>query len=153
MNSVRFASTVIFLTILVSFAGCDSDNKNWPASGDGVAKETHPKTVEEQVAERAEARWQARIAKDWKVVYGFMSPGYRSTHPYDVFAAQMSRAPLFYRKASVEKVVCQDAERCIVELNIESEYRGTQAQFQGQVSTSKVKEQWIRLGGQWWFGR
>lgn len=153
MNSVRFASTVIFLTILVSFVGCDSDNKNRPASGGDVAKETHPKTAEEQVAERAEARWKARIAKDWKAVYDFMSPGYRSTHPYEVFAAQMARSPLLYRNVSVEKVVCQDADRCDVELNIESEYRGTQAQFQGQVSSSRVKEQWIRLDGQWWFGR
>ena len=153
MNSVRFASTVIFLTVLVSFAGCDSDNKKQPVSGHDVAKEIHPKTAAEQVAERAEARWKARIAKDWKGVYGFMSPGYRSTHPYAVFAAQMARSPLLYRKASVEKVTCQDAQRCTVELSIESEYRGTQAQFQGQVSSSSVKERWIKLDGQWWFAR
>ncbi len=153
MKSVRFASNVIFLTILVSLAGCDSDNKNRPVSEANVAKEIQPKTAEESVAARAKARWEARIAKDWKTVYSFMSPGYRSTHPYEIFAVQMARSPLVYRKVAVENVECQDNERCTVKMNVESEYRGGQTAFQGQVSSSVVEERWIKLGDQWWFGR
>ena len=153
MYAFAVSSFVMFFTVFALFAGCDSFNKNLPPSAQDVVKETQSEKPEDRVASRAGKRWQARIDKDWKAVYGFMSPGYRSTHPYEIFAAQMARSPLLYRKATVEKVSCEDEERCTVKLNIESEYRGTQTSFQGQVSTSIVEEQWIKLDDQWWFGR
>ena len=153
MKSTRFVPLVLAVMLMMPLVGCDQDHKNGAGDRGGVAKEIHSKTEEQVVAERAEARWRARIAKDWKAAYGYMSPGYRATHDYETFAMRMARVPLVYRKASVEKVACPDDNRCNLVLKVETEYRGSLAQFQGQVSTSRVEEQWIKVDGQWWFGR
>ena len=153
VNGWHLFINVILFAVFAIIQGCDVDNKEEASSGVSVAKETQLQSAETEVAQLAQRRWEARIAKDWKRVYEMMSPGYRATHGYEVFAAQLQRSPLLYRKVEVEKVDCIEDHRCTVKLKVENEYAGTQASFQGMVSVSVVEEQWLRIDGQWWFAK
>jgi hypothetical protein len=94
------------------------------------------------VSERAQARWNAIIGKDFAAAYEFLSPKSRATVTPAGFKAIASR--LNYRAAEVKSVTCE-AETCLVKLLITYD-----AQMMKGVH-SPLEESWVIDKGQAWY--
>lgn len=108
-----------------------------------------PLPPEEAVAKRAQARYDALIARDFKKVHGYFTPAYRERFAYEDWIR--SRPPMVrFRAARVLKVECVTEETCDVE--VESAYdspRGVRSAPKGTIDRV-TPERWIRVDGQWW---
>ena len=94
------------------------------------------------VTERATARWQAIIGKDFAAAYQYMSPASRATVTPVGFATIASR--LNYKEVKVNEVTC-DAESCKVKLLI------TYDMPRMKGIHSPLEESWIIDKGQAWY--
>jgi hypothetical protein len=118
-------------------AGCATTSGGLAADSPAAAKE-------KVVAERANARWQALIERDYGKAYAFLSPASRETTSLSKFQEQI-RA-IEYRAVTVEKVECA-AEVCKVMLKLTYDF--PTAKIRGVVTP--MDENWIIDQGQAWF--
>jgi len=122
---------------VVTAAGCTT------TSG-GLAKDAPVAAREAAVAERAKARWEALIKRDYKAAYAYFSPASRQSVPLPRYQAQVEA--IEYRAISVDKVKCE-AEACKVMLKVTYDF--PRAKIQGVVTP--LDEDWIIDQGQAWF--
>lgn len=105
-----------------------------------------PKTPEEAVAERAQARWDAILKKDGEQMHSYMRPQYRTLHTVD--ETRKSYGDTLATSAKIYRTTCEEA-RCTVRvvLNVVNPALRT------SVKTLDVvhEELWVREQGQWWF--
>lgn len=110
---------------------------------------TLPSNPPEQAEQRAQARLNALIAKDYKAVYAFFTPSYREKFPFEDWVR--SRAPrATFLSARVTQVECATGDAC--EVQIESVYkapRGVKAAPKGEIERVTA-ERWVRVDGDWW---
>ena len=127
------------MAVLALLAGCGTTGGTKPGSG-GKGK---------PVEERAQERWNYLIERKAGDAYEYLTPGYRSAHPKDVYASKMSTRPVKWTKASVTGKTCEDENTCEISLTIEFSLRmgggvGTVSSFNVQ------KEKWLRIKNQWY---
>ena len=103
-----------------------------------------PRSAEDQVRARAQARWEQLLKGDFRGAYQYFSPGSRLGYSEDEFQASVRRG--FWKSAAVDTVTCRSAESCEVVVAVEYEFKGIR-------NKSPVKEAWVREGGEWWFLR
>lgn len=118
-------------------AGCGS-------MGGGVSSDAPVAERERVVRERANARWQALIRRDYEAAYGFLSPASRASISLPTYKARFE--PAQYRAAAVEKVDC-GSEVCRV--NVQLTFDLPAAKGRGLVVS--LDEDWIIDQGQAWF--
>lgn len=152
IRKIRFSVILPALLIPLLFAGCSRESGQSGKGEKDVANVTQA-TKEQIVKQRAQQRWDARIARDWERAYALMAPGIRSTRPLEVFINQMKSAALVYSKAEVEKVECPDDDACKVVTWVTYVYMGTQDALRGEEGDSRVEERWILIDGDWWFAK
>lgn len=121
----------------VVVAGC-------AAMGGGLEKESPTAVKEAAVAERAKARWEALIRRDYEGAYAYFSPSSREATTVAKFEAAI-RA-IEYRAVAIEKVECV-AEVCKVMLKVTYDFPPAKAT--GVVTL--LDESWIIDRGQAWF--
>ena len=109
-----------------------------------------PPTPEEIVAERAQARWQAMVDRDFEAAWPFYSPAYRGQRSEPVFVTDLSRRPLRWQSADVKEVSCEGS-RCEVTAEVDYSVPGAPGVLSGLESSRAVNEVWIRLDGEWWY--
>ena len=107
-------------------------------------------TPEERLAERAQARWDALLVKDYAAAYSYYSPGHRAKGS----AADLEIKLRMQRvKWTAAKVLDTDCAGDICTVNIELDYQiaspvpGVDA-WNG---FDKAAEQWVKVDGEWWF--
>jgi len=122
-----FGRLLSAFVLLVAVAGC-------------VAMK--PRTAEEVVKERSQARWDALVKGDVKRAYTFLSPGSRAVLTSESYATSIRVG--FWKSAQVERVVCEKQETC--EAHVTIEY-----QFRAQRIKTPLRETWIREGTDWWY--
>lgn len=108
---------------------------------------TVPATPEEAVRARAQARWQAVIARDLPQAYEFLSPGSRAVISLGQYRARFGAA-VNWKAAEVFKVVCEQADRCTATVKVTYQPVLPRASI-GDTETS-VDEVWLLEAGQWW---
>ena len=96
------------------------------------------------VAERATARWQALIKRDYNGAYAYFSPSSREATTLSNFQTRI--AAIEYRAVSIDKVECV-AEVCKVKLTLTYDY--PPGKIKGVVTP--LDESWIIDQGQAWF--
>lgn len=110
---------------------------------------TTPVSPEDVVARRAQSRFDALVARDYKTAYEFFTPSFRERFNYeDYIRARPPRAEFLSGK--VVKVDCISDSACDVEM--ESSYKspvGVKASPKGEI-TRVTPERWVRSDGQWW---
>jgi hypothetical protein len=121
----------------VVVAGC-------AAVGGGLEKDSPAAVKEAVVAERAKARWQSLINRDYEGAYAYFSPSSREATTLAKFEAAI-RA-IEYRAIAIEKVEC-GAEACTVMLKLTYDFPPAKAK--GVVTL--LDESWIIDRGQAWF--
>jgi hypothetical protein len=109
-----------------------------------LAKDSPAALKEKVVGERANARWQALIKRDYKGAYAFLSPASRETTSLPTFQARFEAAE--YRAVAIEKIECAE-EVCKVMLKLT--YDLPPAKVRGVVTP--LDEDWIIDQGQAWF--
>lgn len=102
------------------------------------------------IASRAQARWDALLAEEFDVAYGFLSPGYRSSVSRSQYQRSILLQKVRWASADYRSSEC-DENRCTVTVSVDyllvnpvpglSRYRGTK----------EIEERWIRADGQWWY--
>lgn len=111
---------------------------------------TTPKTPEQAVAERAQARWDALLARDYETAYTYFSPGFRSSVDLDAYRTQRSRQRVRWTEADLLGVEC-DGQVCQAEVRVAYEYR-MPVQGVGTVTSRRpLSENWIRADGKWYY--
>ena len=107
-------------------------------------------TREDIVKERAQARWDALLARDYASAYEYYSPGYRSTASVVDFEISVRMRRIGYTSAEYQEQSC-DENTCTVAFNVG--YRvGTPVPGVGVWDGYQtVNDQWIKTGGEWWY--
>lgn len=109
--------------------------------------EEEPQSVEE----RAQARWDLMVERDFEAAWDYYTPGFRETGNRNEFAADMHGRPVRWREARVMGASCDEEDRCIVEVEVTYKPIGGPSELSGMQMTRVLKERWIRLDGQWWY--
>ena len=102
------------------------------------------------VRERAQARWDALLSRDYAGAYAYYSPGYRSAVTVTDFEIGIRMRRMGYTSAKYLEHAC-DENTCKVTFQVG--YRvsapvpgvGTWNGFQS------IKDQWVKTGGEWWY--
>jgi hypothetical protein len=96
----------------------------------------------EVVSQRAQERWDAVIAGDFKKAYGFFSPAGRTVLTHEGYEKSIRKG--FHKAARITEVRCTGPELC--ELTLEIEY-----EFQGRRGKTPFFEKWVKQDSQWWY--
>lgn len=104
-----------------------------------------PRPDEEVVRERAQARWDARLAGDVETAYSYASPAYRAAFDAKAFGERFGMGVAQWKSAAVKSVSC-NGDVCDVEVHIS--YATTL--MKGRLIESDLNERWVREEGQWW---
>ena len=111
-----------------------------------------PRPPEEIVAERAQARLDAMVARDFAAVWEYQTPGFREETPRAAFESDLKRRPVHWIDGEVGQVRCEP-KRCEVEVKITYKVPNAPAQLAGMGNTRPLTEIWISTGGGWWYTR
>lgn len=106
---------------------------------------------EETVAQRAQARWDHLIARDFAAAYDYLSPAFRQTRTRDAYAAEMSVRPLSWKSAKVDAVSCPQGElHCDATILIEYQITVPVPSVGSVQGQTRVQERWIESGDGWY---
>lgn len=117
-------------------AGCATDS--------GLKADSPAALKEKVVAQRAEARWQALIQRDYKGAYEYLSRASRETTSLEKFQAKIQA--IEYRAVTIDRVECT-GEVCKVTLKLTYDFQPAKAR--GVVTL--LDEDWIIDQGGAWF--
>jgi hypothetical protein len=105
---------------------------------------------DKMVKERAEARWEALLSRDYASAYSFYSPGYRSTTSVTDFEIEIRLRRVRWTTAEYLKHDC-DENTCTVSFRVG--YR-VGSPVPGVVTWDGydlITDQWVKTGGEWWY--
>lgn len=138
MLSKTLRAAVLMPLSLVLLAGCGSAPK----------KDDRPR--EEIVRERAQARWDLLVKRDFAAAYDFLSAGTRSLKTREAYAAEMAPRPVKWTGAEVTKVECPDGESfCSVTVKVNFEVKSPVRGVGTVGASSGIEERWVVSRGQW----
>lgn len=105
-----------------------------------------PKTTEQTVADRAQARWDAILKKDGNKMHSYMRPEYRQRRTAE--DTRNTFGDSLAKSARISRTTCEEA-RCTVRvvLNV------VNPALRSSIKTLDVvhEETWVREDGNWWF--
>ena len=107
-----------------------------------------PRTTEEQVKVRAQARQDALLKGDRERAYQYFTPGYRATVSAATYKATFGNA-VDTVGATVESVKCDTLEKCVAQVKLEVKPVAIRA-FASTIVTTYANETWLLEAGQWW---
>ncbi|MFU8832498.1 MAG: hypothetical protein ACNA7J_10115 [Wenzhouxiangella sp.] len=111
---------------------------------------TTPPVAEQSVEERAQARWNHLVTRDFDEAWTYYSPGFRETTSVRAFDRDMHRRTIRWLEAQVRSATCE-GDRCNVSVAVTYQALAAPA-GQGRMRvTRNLDETWIRLDDQWWF--
>jgi hypothetical protein len=107
-------------------------------------------SAENDLKNRAQARWDALLARDYATAYSFYTPGYRSsTTVVDFEIAQRVRR-VVWTGAKVEEASCS-GDVCTLDTVTSYQVVRPVPGMTKWDSDSVTPEKWIRTDGQWWY--
>ena len=112
----------------------------------GEAK-TQP--AQEVVKQRAEARWERMLARDFPAVYAFETPAYRATVSLEQYQARFGGAVRWSRVGVDQVTIAPAGDRAEVVVTVDYE---TPAPLGGRTiyGSQSLLEHWILVQGGWW---
>ncbi len=111
---------------------------------------TTPPVAEQTVEERAQARWNHLVTREFDAAWEYYSPGFRETTSVRDFDRDMHRRTVRWLEADVRSADCE-GDRCTVSVAVTFQAIAAPAGQRRMRVTSNLDETWIRLDGQWWF--
>jgi hypothetical protein len=111
---------------------------------------TAPDIPEQTVEERAQARWDHLVARQFGQAWAYYSPGFRATTSAEDFTFDMVRRQVRWTAAEVLSSECQ-GDRCQVFYRVEYKPATGPTHFRDMALNRTQEESWIRSEGQWWY--
>lgn len=109
---------------------------------------TTPPAPEQTVRELATQRWQALLAKDHARAYQMAAPSYRKLKTQEQYTQRIQNVPVRWEKATVLRVECSHAERCVAKVELHSR---PIAPFAPKVPIVGVLDEvWVKEDARWW---
>jgi len=127
---VRTAAVGIFVAVA---AGCAS-----------IGAGSRP--AEQVVLERAQARWNALVERDWNAAYPYLTPAYRAVVPLKRYGNQFT-GPVQWESAKAQSAACEE-KRCTVKVEIT--FRALLPGHMDRVSSTYLDETWVLEDGEWY---
>jgi uncharacterized protein YceK len=115
-------------------------------TGGCAATVSASRPAKEIVGERAQARWDALVRRDWSAAYGYLTPAYRAVVSAERYGNQFA-GPMQWQSAKVQGVECEQT-RCIA--TVEISFRLLLPGHLDRVSATFVEETWLLEDGQWY---
>lgn len=116
--------------------------------GLGACASLQSSTPEQEVAQRAEARWAALIKGDFNQAYGYLTPSFRAVVTAADYRKRFGAAGA-WTNAIVHKVECE-AESCTATIRVTTQVRVPLFATKVPETTTYLDEVWVREDGQWW---
>lgn len=104
----------------------------------------------QSVEERAQARWDHFVAREFRDAWAYYTPGFRETTSAEEFEKLMKKRPVRWREATVLGAACE-GDRCEVSVEVSYRVPSAPAGMSSVQPTRTLDETWIRTRGQWWF--
>lgn len=111
---------------------------------------TAPDVAEQTVEERAQARWDHLVARQFGQAWEYYSPGFRATTTAEDYTFDMVRRQVRWTAAEVLGSECEE-DRCQVTYRVEYRPVTGPSHFRGMDLSRTQEESWIRSDGQWWY--
>ena len=110
----------------------------------------NPAAQEQKVVDRAQARWDAVIARDLETAYTYYSPGYRSATSVIDFAVELSTSRVAHTSAEYVSHECHEA-RCEVKFSVGFRVPAPVPGMTVFNSKQMIEDTWVRTDGNWWY--
>lgn len=105
-------------------------------------------TPEAQVKQRAQVRWDAQIAGDWKTAYSLVTPSYRALRDLAYFRASVGGA-VSWHAVEVVGVDC-DETGFACQARIKMDYQVAARPGLAAPRSTYFNESWVLEEGQWY---
>lgn len=106
-----------------------------------------PQTPEQQVSQRAQARWDALSQRQFSAAYALLAPSLRQLITEDRWARRFGGAAT-WKSAEIINVQCEE-QRCEATVRINA-YVMAGPRQQPEITTH-IQETWVREEGRWWY--
>lgn len=111
---------------------------------------TAPQTNDEIIAERAQARWDAVLARDYATAYTYYSPGFRSSRSVSDLEINMRLQRIRWTRATYKDHSCT-GDSCTVTVDLAYQVGSPVPGVDTWKGIDRIDEQWVRTGGEWWY--
>lgn len=108
-----------------------------------------PKTPEQEVTARAEARWAALVKRDFAKAYSFAQPSFKAVIKPETYERRFGNAGQ-WKEAQIHSATCE-AARCTVRVRLTTKLNIPRFAKRIPEVVGYHDEVWIREEGQWWF--
>lgn len=106
-----------------------------------------PNTPQEQVTQRANARWKHMVAKEMDKAYAYTTPGFRALVSADAYRGRFGAA-VIWLGAEVVRVNCPEPTKCDAVIRLD--YKSTLGAKKDEKNSTHIDETWLLEEGQWW---
>jgi hypothetical protein len=135
MNKTRNPASAFILLIVMSLSACAT---------------TAPDSSDDVVAQRAQARWDALLSRDYAGAYAFYSPGFRSSVSAVDLEISMRLRRIKWQSAEYIAHFC-DESSCKVRFNVGYSVNSPVPGVGAWSGYEIMEDQWIKTGGEWWY--
>lgn len=108
-------------------------------------------TPEQQVAQRAEQRWQLIMQGDLLAAYEYLTPGYRARVSQRAYVNRVFSSGIEYTDVTVKDSNCDSNDRCTLRTVVNFTFRGALRGVDKIQSDAVISETWINLDEQWYY--
>jgi len=106
---------------------------------------------EDLLQDRAQARWDALVARDFETAYEYLTPGYKQQQTVVNYAVSMSGRPVIWTSGNVREVVCENEQKCTVRTDVGYRIPGGPTGINNMRMSRVIDETWLKLAGEWWY--
>ena len=135
MNKTRNPASAFILLIVMSLSACAT---------------TAPDPSDDVVAQRAQARWDALLSRDYAGAYAFYSPGFRSAVSAVDLEISTRQRRIKWLSAEYIAHFC-DENSCKVRFNVGYRVHSPVPGVDTWSGYEIMEDQWIKTGGEWWY--
>jgi len=108
-----------------------------------------PQPPQEIVKQRAEARWNHMIARDFAAAYSYETPAYRATVSLEQYRSQFGSAVRWYGATVDQVTIDPSGNRADVQVTLQYEAQAPIAS-QSTYGVHSLVEHWFLTQGDWW---
>jgi hypothetical protein len=109
-----------------------------------------PPTTGEVIAERAQARWDSLLAKDYATAYSYYSPGFRSRVSIADLEIKVRLQRVRWTGAKYRDHSCT-GDVCTVRIDLTYQVGAPVPGVNTWAGFDLIEEQWLKTGGEWWY--
>jgi hypothetical protein len=104
----------------------------------------------DDIAARAQARWDLLLSGDMHGAYQYLSPGYRSSVSSQAYQRKLLLQKVRWRGAKFIESDCSES-LCKVQISLDYVLVAAVPGLPRYDGTQTVQEDWVKAAGQWWF--